>query len=348
MRIHVTDLVPGDQMQQDAFNRNGVHVLKKGTFLSLEEISKLLQHSIDYIDIEPREITVSIDPSSHTPESLMKVKPHFDHAIDGFASAFAEAMDSGSFNESMVNDSFVPAVESFMEQKDVVSLLLLLNNDDDYTYRHSMQVGMLSYYLATWMGYAHKEAYDIGRAGYLHDIGKSRISKDLLYKPGKLTAEEFEEVKLHTVYGHEIIMESMDDEVTALVALQHHERDDGTGYPKALKADMIHPYSHITAVADVYSAMSSNRVYQSRQQLLQVLRELHSMSFGKLNGKPAQAFIEHMLPNFIGKKVLLTSGDTGTIVMTNPLDYFRPLVKVSGRFVDLSKERSIAIQEILL
>lgn len=347
MRVHVTDLIPGDLILREVFNRNGVHVLKKGTIIQLEEISRLLQHGIDYIDIEPREILLSIDTSSDTPESLNKIKPKFDQAIDGFASVFLEAFETGKFNKSVVDDSFQPVVGSLMEQKDVVSLLLLLNEKDDYTYKHSMQVGMLSYYLATWMGYSSKESYDIGRAGYLHDIGKSKIPIEILDKPGKLTTEEFEKIKLHTIYGYDIIRESIDDKITGLVALEHHERDDGSGYPKGLYENQIHPYSHITAVADVYSAMTTNRVYQSKQQLLIVLRELYSLSFGKLNGKPSHAFIQNMLPNFIGKKVVLTSGESGIIVMNNPSDYFRPLIKTSGGFIDLSKERDFAIQEIL-
>lgn len=348
MRVHVTDLMPGDRIQREIFNSNGVHVLQKGTILRIEEISKLIQHSIDYIDIENREIILSVDPASETPENLSKVKSQFDQAIEGIASVFTEAFKTGKFNERSVHDSFQPVVGSLMEQKDVVSLLLLLNDKDDYTYKHSMQVGMLSYYLATWMGYSTNEAYDIGKAGYLHDIGKSRIPKEILDKPGKLTSEEYEVIKLHTTYGYEIIRESIDDELTALVALQHHERDDGSGYPNRIHEDKIHPYSHIAAVADVYSAMTTNRTYQSKQQLLHVLRELHSLSFGKLNAKPSHAFIQHMLPNFIGKKVVLTSGESGTIVMNNQLDYFRPLVRTNQRFIDLSKERDSAIQEILL
>lgn len=348
MRVYVTDLIPGDQTQREIFNSNGVHVLQKGTILRLEEISKLLQHSIDYIDIEPRDILLSVDPSSETPESLNKVKPHFEQAIDGIASVFTEAIKTGKFNEDVVHDSFQPVVGSLMEQKDVVSLLLLLNGKDDYTYKHSMQVGMLSYYLATWMGYDSEESYEIGKAGYLHDIGKSRIPEEIINKPGKLTTEEFEVIKRHTSYGYEIIRESIDDEQTALVALQHHERDDASGYPHRLPEEKIHPYAHIAAVADVYSAMTTNRAYQSKQQLLHVLRELYSLSFGKLNAKPTHAFIQHMLPNFIGKKVVLTSGESGTIVMNNHSDFFRPLVQTPLGFIDLSKEREFAIQEILL
>ncbi|AYB42694.1 HD-GYP domain-containing protein [Paenibacillus lautus] len=348
MRVHVTDLKPGDQIQQDAYNTNGVHVLQKGALLRSEDISKLLQHGIDYIEIQPRALSVSLDPLSEISDSFNKVKPHFNLAFDGCSALFTEASQSGKFNESVVDDVFQPLVGSLNEHTDVVSLLLLFNGTDDYTYRHSIQVGMLSYYIADWMGYSDKEAYEIGKAGYLHDIGKSKISRDILDKPGKLTPEEFEEVKLHTIYGYEMIAESMDDKVTAMVALQHHERDDRSGYPRALHADQIHPYSHICAVADVYSAMTTNRVYQSKQQLLTVLRELYGLSFGKLNGKPTHAFIQQMLPNFIGKKVLLTTGESGIIVMNHPSDYFRPLVKTDDRFIDLSKEYHTEIQEILL
>ncbi|MFI2856623.1 HD-GYP domain-containing protein [Paenibacillus sp. JSM ZJ436] len=348
MRIHVTDLQPGDTITKDAFNPHGVHVMQQGTVLQLEEISKLLQHSIDYIEIQARELHLHASTPEEMPDSLYRIKPQFDQAIEAISSIFMNALKHGKFDEDVVDDAFQPVVDSLMKQKDVVSLLLMLNQEDDYTTRHSMQVGVLSYYLSTWMGYSKDEAYEIGKAGYLHDVGKCRIPKEILNKPGKLTAEEFDEVKRHTTYGYEIIRESMDDELTALVALQHHERDDGRGYPQALQSHQIHPYSHIAAVADVYSAMSSTRVYQSKRQLLHVLQELYRMSFGQLNGKPVHAFIKHMLPNFIGKKVTLASGQSGTIVMTNPSDYFRPLVQTSAGFIDLSKSSEDAIKDIKL
>lgn len=348
MRVHVTDLRPGDQIQHDAYNDKGVHVLQEGTTLRPEDISKLSQHGIDYVEIKPRTISLSLDPLSEISDSFNKVKPQFNLAFDGCSTLFTEASQTGKFNQSVVDDVFKPLVGSLDVHTDVVSLLLLFNGQDDYTYRHSIQVGMLSYYIADWMGYSKKEAYEIGKAGYLHDIGKCKISRDILDKPDKLTTEEFEKVKLHTVYGYEMISDSMDDKITAMVALQHHERDDGSGYPRALREEQIHPYAHICAVADVYSAMTTNRVYQSKQQLLTVLRELYSLSFGKLNGKPTHAFIQQMLPNFIGKKVLLTTGESGIIVMNHPSDYFRPLVKTDDRFIDLSKEYHTSIQEILL
>ncbi|MGG1877979.1 HD-GYP domain-containing protein [Paenibacillus cisolokensis] len=351
MKVHVSDLIPGDQIEQDAFNSHGVHILRKGTALRTQDIAKLLQHNIDFIEIAPREeeSVFAIEAPSEPQDLVDKVTSQYELAFEGCEALFSEALQTGSFDEVVAEESFRPLAHTISKHKDAVSLLLMFNSDDDYTYRHSIQVGMLSYYIASWLGYSEEEAYDIGKAGYLHDIGKCKIPTEILEKPGKLTKEEFETVKLHTVYGYELIRESIDNEAIALAALQHHERMDGSGYPQRLHRDEIHPYSQICAVADVYSAMTTTRVYQSRQSMLTALRELHRLSFGKLSAKPTHAFIEQMLPNFIGKKVLLTTGEQGTIVMNNPSNYFRPLVQVGSRFIDLSRESEdeTAIRDIL-
>ncbi|MEK3903392.1 MULTISPECIES: HD-GYP domain-containing protein [unclassified Paenibacillus] len=345
MRVHVMDLKPGDHLRMDSFSSRGLHVLPKGSRLQLEEIAKLIQHGVDYVDIE----TVQEEPAPSSRTSIIQAAASsFDTTIDGFESLYMEALSKGSFNQSVVDDILQPTLSTLDKHKDVVTLLLLLDREDNYTYNHSLQVGMLSYYLASWLGYSKTECYEIGRAGYLIDIGKCRISPAILNKPGKLTPEEYEEIKLHTVYGYEIIQNSMNDPFTALVALQHHEREDGSGYPKQLTKTDIHPYAQIAAVADIYSAMTTHRVYQSKQELISVLREINSLSFGKLNGKPVQAFINHLMPNFIGKRVLLSTGDMGVIVMNNPLDVFRPLVQSEGKFLDLSRERKIAVVEIYM
>ncbi|SDF35529.1 HD-GYP domain, c-di-GMP phosphodiesterase class II (or its inactivated variant) [Fontibacillus panacisegetis] len=347
------DLNPGDRLRTDVFNHSGVLILDKEKELTNESIVKLLQHGIDYIDILPQPTVVTeVDNSFTSPmmlsDQVLHVKPSFDKAIDGFELMFLEALSTGSFDNSQVDKVLEPIVNQLVGQKDVISLLLVLNDKDNYTYNHSMQVGMLSYYIATWLGYPKDEAYIIGKAGYLIDIGKSKVPQEILTKPGKLTPEEFEQVKRHTEYGHDIILKSTGDELLALIALQHHEREDGSGYPHGLSEKEIHPYAKITAVADVYTAMTSNRVYQSKQEFLTVLRELNSLSFGKLSAEPTQLLIKHLLPNFIGKKVTLSNGESGSIVMTNQTDFFRPLVQTNSKFIDLSKERDIIISEIFL
>jgi putative nucleotidyltransferase with HDIG domain len=351
MRVHVTELINGDQLSNDTFNNYGLHVLSKGTIVYSQEISRLFQHQIDYVDIEERE---SEETSPRTLEStvnprwLPTVQPIYENAVKNFEGLFAKALNDGKIDEEEVSSMLDPLLDNLQLERDVVSMLLLLNTKDDYTYQHSVQVGMLSYYLATWVGYTNEKAIQIGKAGFLHDIGKCRIQQSVLNKPGRLTDEEFEEVKKHTIYGHDIISSSFNEPYLAIGALQHHERNDGTGYPHGLSGDEIHPVSKIISVVDIYSAMISERVYQQKRDLLFVLKELYRLSFKELDPLTTHTFIKHMMPNFIGKRVELVSGEVGIIVMTHPTEFFRPLIQVDEQFIDMSLEREYEIQLVHL
>ncbi|WP_317890835.1 HD-GYP domain-containing protein [Paenibacillus arenilitoris] len=347
----MTDLINGDTLSRDTFNDFGLHVLSKGTVLNDQEISRLFQHQIEYVDIEDRTIEEPVPRTLETtvnPKWLPTVQPIYENAVKSFESLFAQALDDGKVNDAEVTAVLQPLLNNLQLERDVVSMLLLLNTQDDYTYQHSVQVGMLSYYLAAWVGYSNEEALKIGKAGFLHDIGKCRIADEVLNKPGKLTHDEFEEIKKHTVYGHEIILNSVDEPYLAIAALQHHERIDGSGYPHGLEGDAIHPVSKIISVVDVYSAMISQRVYQQKRDLLYVLKELYRLSFKELDPFTTQTFIKHMIPNFIGKRVELATGESGIIVMTHPIEFFQPLVQIGDRFIDLTIEREYEIKHVYL
>ncbi|WP_042165048.1 HD-GYP domain-containing protein [Paenibacillus gorillae] len=352
MRVHVTDLLEGDLLLKDTFNSYGLHVLSKGTVLHNKDISKLLQHHIDYVDIQDRNSNPIPDrtlESIVSPKWLPTVQPDYENAVKGFQQLFSKATNEGVINEKEVESAFQPLLKNFQMERDVVSMLLLLNTTDDYTYQHSVQVGMLSYYLSTWLDYSAEEALQIGKAGFLHDIGKSRIPESILNKPSKLTDEEFTEIKNHAQYGHDIILESFAEEpYLAISALQHHERNDGSGYPHGLDGDSIHPVAKIISVVDIYSAMISERVYQKKRDLLYVLKELYKLSFSELDAHTTHTFIKHMIPNFIGKKTILESGETGIIIMTHPTEFFRPLIQIGERFIDLTIEREYEIKEVLI
>lgn len=350
LKVSIEDLQIGDRTGSDVFNQTGLLIVSAHTVLNEDDIEKLYRHHIDYIDIMIRyNGQLDSTASSPAPSSQLSTKDEaFKDAIGGIKQLFEQILDSGNIQEEQVEQSFVPLAKQFEQEKDVVSLLLTLNSKDDYTYQHSVQVGMISYYIAKWLGQTEEEALFAGKAGYLHDIGKGRLSEALLLKPGKLTEEEFSLVKEHTRFGYELIKSSGFDEALAIAALQHHERCDGTGYPNQISAKDIHPLAKIVAVADVYSAMTTHRVYQEKQDLLRVLKELHQMSFGKLDPHITQVFIRNMIPNFIGKKVLLSSGETGSIVLTHPTDFFHPLVQVDQRFINLSETMGLEIQEVYM
>jgi putative nucleotidyltransferase with HDIG domain len=348
LRVSVFQVSIGDRLLNDVFNSYGLQLIAAGTLLQKSDIEKLYAHHVDYVDIVPRSDTATADGDTFSPIYDERQLDSFHSAVGGIKGLFESVREEGKLSEDEVNRSFDPLIDNFQQEKDIVSMLLVLNSKDDYTYQHSVQVGMLSYYLAKWSGLSEADALHAGKAGYLHDIGKSQIDSAILQKPSSLTEEEFAEIKKHPIYGHDILVDSFDDPALALVALQHHERFDGSGYPYGISGADIHPLTKIVTVADVYSAMISTRVYRKKRDMLYVLRELYRMSFGELDPNAVHVFISHMIPNFIGKTITLSDGRKGTIVMTNPHDYFRPLVYTEGRFIDLSQETGLEIEAISL
>lgn len=351
MKVSLSDLQPGDRLAEDIFTDQGLHVLSRGTVLQERDMTRLQQLRVYEVEIEWRS-NVPLEAAAPTPFSFtqrqVQLLPYYDDAVAGYESLFKKALEEGRVVDREVEESFGPLVDNFRTERDVISLLLLLNNQDEYTYQHSVQVGMLSYFLAQWLGWDDQESNLAGKAGFLHDIGKTRVSEDILRKPGSLTEEEGEEVRLHSVYGYEIILASAGHPVIAQAALQHHERMDGSGYPNGLKADQLHPVSRIVAVADVYSAMISSRPYREKINMLTVLKELYRLSFKELDPHMTHTFIRHMLPNFIGKRVTMRNGEIGTIIMNHPTLLFNPLVQVDERFIDTSTDPAYEIQHVFL
>ncbi|WP_055105173.1 HD-GYP domain-containing protein [Paenibacillus ihumii] len=346
MRTHVMELKAGDRLREDTFNRAGLHVLPKGTVIRAEEIALLIRQSIDYVDIERGGIQAEPLEAAGSEGFTRKLQENFDKTIQAYQAIFLEALTTGKFNQSMVDEKLLPTLEVLDKRKNVTSLLYMLGNDDVNIYNHSLQVGLLSYYIANWLGYPREECHEISKAGYLHDIGKSRVRQSIKNKKD-LQGEELEEMKRHTSYGYEIIRESIkDNKAIALAALQHHEYEDGTGYPMGIGKGEIHPYSEIVAVANAYVEMTTSPTRQSHDSLITVLRKVYELGFGKLNERAVQALTQNLLPNFLGKRVQLSNGETATIVYNNPTDIFKPLVKVDNFFRDLSRERNIEIVEI--
>ncbi len=130
--------------------------------------------------------------------------------------------------------------------------------------KHSIKVAIFSYILAKKMKVLEEQCQNIFWAGLLHDIGKVRLDQNILNKKGKLTEDEFEHVKQHVMFGVELLRRyKVPKEIYAIVE-QHHERDDGTGYPNGLKGDEILIESKILRYADVYDALTSDRSYRRK------------------------------------------------------------------------------------
>ncbi|MEW6399275.1 MAG: HD-GYP domain-containing protein [Bacillota bacterium] len=198
----------------------------------------------------------------------------------------------------------------------------------DYTFVHSVDVAVVSIVIGLASGYDRPRLRELGAGALLHDVGKVKIPTEILDKRESLTTQEFERVKLHTTLGYQIISQSREfSYVSAHAALEHHERLDGSGYPRRLRGDKIHEIGKIVAVADVFCAMTSDRVYRRKVPPQEGIRHMRAAA-----SKFDQRFVRRLalrvaaFPN--GTFVRLSTGEFAVVVRQDPRNSERPVVRL--------------------
>lgn len=204
-----------------------------------------------------------------------------------------------------------------------------LKSHDEYTYQHSVHVCILAVMMGITLDFSRARLQDLALGALLHDIGKIFIPPEILNKTEPLTDKEWDLIRNHTWEGFNLVRRSKQVSLlSAHVALQHHERLDGSGYPRALNGEDIHDYARITSVADVFDALVSDRPYRegfSNQDALAVLEEDRDR---KLSGEIIDLLRSHVNPYPPGTIVELTTGDIAMVAGYDQDDCMRPPVKL--------------------
>ncbi|HZG58126.1 HD-GYP domain-containing protein [Paenibacillus sp.] len=322
----------GKRLNKNILAPSGALLLPEGTILSSRHLELLRENGVP--------------PTADDIEDVAPIGPVLEKAVEEWRHIFRAARNSDRVFLRSIAEQASVSVRAIAESYDLQTILSGLLAHDDYTYRHSVAVSVLSTVIGKWMGYPEDRLRALTVSSLLHDIGKAKVPPHILAKTGRLTPEEYEIVKKHTTYGYELILKVNGfSQEHAICALQHHERMDGTGYPFGLKEE-THPFSRIVAVADVFHAMLSKRPYKEPSPFYQVVKEMHDGAFGRFDPEIVGVFSLRAMEALIGNEVRLSNGQTGRIVRVRRDEVWKPLVQCGGRFVDLSQVPSLHIERV--
>lgn len=290
-----------------------------------EEVSKKAEEKIEKLMVADRsKVKLS--------ESVKKrVAEGVQFLYSGTDSADFEKATSGIATELMkaITDNDAIAVD-----------ISELKVSDEYTFKHSVDVATMSMIIAKKHGLSEKDIYEIGIAGLLHDIGKSKIPNEVLNKPGRLTDEEFSLMKQHTLLGYQILKNKKDiSDRIKMAVLQHHEKINGKGYPQGLSTEKINLFAKIMSVADIYDALVTERPYKkpfSKRNAVEIIMSLT----GELDITAMKSFLGSVILYPTNSIVQLSNGEKAKVVENDPDYVLRPKVVglMSGRVYDLAKD----------
>jgi putative nucleotidyltransferase with HDIG domain len=350
--VPVSQLKAGDQIFDSVLTKRGNLLFEKGRFVTAREIEILRAFFVAFVSIETKsDAEVSEESSQNQLDELNQGEiPFFEKyeiMVKLMRKVFHEARN-GQTPPVLEIRTQLEAMLQYIDQYNILTFVPKNVRANEYLLHHSIMVSLTAYQLAKWHNFQQKDWMPIALAGLLHDIGSVKIDSGIFEKTTKLTPMDIEEVRKHTVLGYQIIknMPAINEGVK-LAALQHHEREDGSGYPLSLKGDKIHVYSKILAIADIFHAMTNERQYRKITSPYLVLEDLLKESFGKLDPTLVQTFINRVTSLKNGTLVRLSDNRLGEIVFADRSYPTRPWISVNGVIVNLMVERNLFIKEVI-
>lgn len=354
--IPISKCEPGMKLGKNIYSEDGRVLLGEGVELTAALIRRLGEHGVPLIYVLDKRTDDVVVPDLITEETRMLAMQQIRHTFRTLMDQSNRRKAVGSLDKAM-RGVLSMIVDDLSSHKDAMLMLMNLSVSDHYLFQHSMNVCIYATMLGMYCGYGRNELMTLGLGALLHDIGKTQIPAAILGKKGKLTSEEFEVMKRHTEIGFQMLKDEANIPLlTAHCALQHHERLDGSGYPRGLKGDEIHEYAQWIGLVDSYDAMTTHRLYRPAMLPHQAMEVLFAGAGTLYDMDKIAAFRDKVAIYPLGISVTLHTGEKGVVVDINTSSPHRPVVRIlvdadgeevaEPYEVDLSKHLSVMITGI--
>lgn len=337
-RLSLESIKPGMKVGRPLRNSNGQILLKAGVILSEKYISrlKLLGLQSIYIDdgLIPDIHVDDVIPEETRVKAIQQVKK--------LLQAHSKSMGGGISETDKIYPTINDIIDQLLDNTKLMVELIDMRTMDDYVFAHSVNVCVLALMTGITLGFERPKLFHLGMGALLHDIGKILVPKSILDKPGRLTEEEYAEVKKHPQYGLDILSKNPHvSSLSRLVVYQHHERYNGEGYPQRLKDTEIHQFAQITGMVDMYDALTANRVYRAAFPPHEAYEMIAGAGNYLFDFDIIKPFLSNIAAYPAGSIVELSTGEIAVVISTKKGFSLYPKVRML-----LDKEGK-AIQEVV-
>lgn len=353
--MRTRELKPGMKLDQTIVDRLGRNLVTRGAPLDNYMIDGLLKLNImsvyvqngEYEPLDEELIPLEIRKKIDSLRTVDRSKVTLSHSVKKRVTEGIQFIYNNVESADMVNaaNTITNDLLSAIDSNDAIAIdISALKTSDEYTFKHSVDVATISMIVAKQQGLSRNQIREIGLAGLLHDIGKTKVPPEILNKPEKLTPEEFDIMKEHPVFGYEMMKNRPDSSpAISLGILQHHEKMNGNGYPLGCTGEKISPYARILTVADIYDALVTERAYKAAYSQRDAVELIMSMT-DELDMTALKSFLESMILYPVDTIVELSNGEKAKVVENNPHYILRPTVVgiTSGTVYNLSEDLSCA------
>ena len=332
----------GTILAEDVKSYKGITLVAKNSVLNQYILDRLVDRGVSYIwtySSDVLEAKVALVNEE-------QVETSYAEAILVVKQVLRELSSGGKVNYQKITQLSGLVYDSVNDSANVIKCLNNIKDKDEYTYTHCVNVAFYSMLIAKWLKLPKEEIEEVIQAGLLHDMGKVLIPDEILNKPGKLLELEFDIMQRHSLLGYFSVKNITGiSQAIKEAVLSHHEREDGSGYPYGLRGDEIGLYAKIIAIADVYDAMTQDRVYKKGVNPFEAFEMFQTLGMATFDIHILNVFLKNIAVNFTGLNVIFENGEQGEIVYVPPYEITKPVILNGSSYIDLSRthERIISV-----